>query len=278
MASPFHSFVTTECRCACRIYIAAVALLAASAALLPEPSTAAVAALRHGPGRGLLQAEEGEGGSPSVIFINDTATCTSSANSRTFTLMRDAHIDVVSSLVTAFCDPSFDGFVEEAVNRASDFAVAFATALAETQSECVSMGNAFGCSSAAATAGAWAQATAQAHASASALALEMCSCKDVDLLSFSFTNAETFRNLTAEVFAFARTTACAEGDQQSFARAYSSCTASSYAALWGEVWASPCCNNRLTICCSQVAILSSPLMRTLIKFAAGLQACTRISS
>ena len=203
------------------MHIAAVALLAASAALLPDPSSAAVATLRHRMGRGLLEAEEGEGGSPSETFemVVPWLVCTSRPNSTTFSQMRDAHINVVSSFVAAFCDPDFDGVVGQAVKNASEFAVAFASALVETQSECVSMGNAFECSSAAATADAWARATAEAHFRASALALRPCSCLDVDPLSFSFTFAEIFRNLTAEVLARAQTTACAQGDQESFARA-----------------------------------------------------------
>ena len=232
----------------CRMYTAAVALLAASAALLPEPG---IATLRHGAGRGLLEAAEEGGGSPTVTIETEgsRSECTSSANSRTFTAMRNAHVDVVSSLVTAFCDPDFDGFVEQAVNNASDFAVAFATALAETQSECVSMGNAFGCSSASATAAAWARATAQAHANAAAEAVEQCSC-DVDLLSLSFTSATTFRELTADVLASAETRACVAGNQESFARAYSSCTAVSYAVVWGRVCAQPCRKRCCKPCCS----------------------------
>ena len=210
-----------------------------------------------------------------VENMGSRSECMRSGNAGTFSQMRDAHVNVVSSLVTAFCDPEFDGFVEQAVNRAADFPGAFARALAGSQSGPVRVHVVMFRPGLTRSPGACPRAERlhapppwppQRHgrrrprrrtrASAKAIDIEQCPCEP-DLLSVSLNTAPPFRELTAAVFALAETAACVKGNQEYLARPYASCVAASYAALWGDVRAQPLLRPPLQI-------LLRTLLRTLL--------------
>ena len=186
------------------------------------------------------EGDEGHVGKDAYYVKKDSTTnyavCQSKSSAGAFAAMHDAHIGVTAYAIEAYCDPHWDGSIENVYHYAEAEGAAIAKAVAAGQADCVSKGNAFGCTSATATAEAWAEATAEAHSLAVAKAFDKCHC-DVEASSLSIAQASTFIEMSADVFSRAEVFACSEGDSSSWAVAYSQCTAVSYAKVWTKAYA-----------------------------------------
>eukprot|EP00892_Ulva_mutabilis_P007735 jgi/Ulvmu1/5333/UM022_0127.1 len=164
------------------------------------------------------------------------AVCHSKASAYAQSAMKNAHVAVSEYAILSYCDPEWDGDTKEVYDYALDEGYAIAKAVAATQADCVTKGSAFGCTSASATATAWAEATAEAHSLAVAKAFDKCHCH-VETSSLSVAHAETYIELSADVFSHAEVFACSSGDSSSWAAAYSKCTAIAYAQVWTKAYA-----------------------------------------
>eukprot|EP00892_Ulva_mutabilis_P010053 jgi/Ulvmu1/741/UM010_0114.1 len=160
-----------------------------------------------------------------------SASCAVQSNSQGRTEFESAHASAVSRVFAEFCSPTFSGGFALAAGVAHASGEAIASALAATQAECTSAGDAFACATASATAEAWARATVTGHAEAVAIAADQCDCL-AGASSISVGSASLYINLMADAFASAEVIACSSGDGTSFASAYASCSAASYATVW----------------------------------------------
>ena len=186
-------------------------------------------------GKGWGKVEHDDGGKHHVSHGSalNAVTCQSSAHASSYDFDADGHATAVAFSIDYMCNDKY-GDISKPYDAAYAAGVAIANAVAESQSDCVSKGNAFGCASASASAQAWAKAHVEVHSIAVAKAIDKCHCL-TSASADSLGKSSTFVKLTADAFAHAETVACATGDMSSWATAYSNCAAVAYANLWTKV-------------------------------------------
>lgn len=249
---------------ACRIYAAAVAgVMVAAALTAPGPASAqenvrvssrttvtgngvatssssatAGSSNSRNSGRATANGAAGRGRGRAGRFgsggMQSSVSCTATSRAGSFDDMSDAHVDAVADVFTEFCRTDFDGRIDTAAQILTDSGFAIAQAIAQSETTCVSQGNAVGCASASASAMAWAEATAEAHSMAVARSAERCDCL-VGAGSLSLSSASSFIDLVVEAFALAEAQACVRGNDVASASAYANCSAAGYATVFATV-------------------------------------------
>ena len=168
------------------------------------------------------------------------ATCSSYASAHAFDKGMHAHIDLTKYAILEYCKPNWSGKIKHVHAYAKKHASAVAKAVTESQADCVSKGNAFGCASATATAEAWAEAKAEAHVAAVASAYDECEqlwgCP-VEVSSLAIAKASTFIHMVVDAFSHSEVYACTKGNSGAWAAAYADCAAVAYAKIWTEAYA-----------------------------------------
>lgn len=181
--------------------------------------------------------------SPYVTKYGSTrsvSTCSSYASAHAFEKGIHAHTDFTKYAIMEFCKPSWGGKIKHVHDTAKKHAAAVAKAVTESQADCVSKGNAFGCASATATAEAWAESKAEAHVAAVASAYDECEKRwgcPVNAGSLSVAKASTFIHMVVDTFSKSEVYACTKGNSHAWAGAYANCAAAAYAKIWTEAYA-----------------------------------------
>lgn len=165
-----------------------------------------------------------------------SAACHSSSDAYSSTVEAVGHADAMEASIAWMCTPHFSGSISHPLDVAFTAGVAIANAVAYSQADCVSSGNAFGCASASAHARAWAWGHFEFHVNATTRAIKLCPCLASNRgASERLASASTFVELMSEAFARAEVVACVAGKDSAWAAAYANCAALAYAQLWTKV-------------------------------------------